>query len=73
MFQGNNLFLLSGNTVLLQYPGLTWYSKDAGLNRKVEVGVFYFNYSWIPDRNIAIILLSTYNCAAAKVVSELID
>ena len=41
-------------------PGLTWYSRDAGSNPKVEVGVFYFNYSWIPYGKIAIILLSVY-------------
>ena len=32
----------------------------AGSNRKVEVGVFYFNYSGIPYGEIAIILLSAY-------------
>ena len=37
-----------------------FYGQDAGSNRKVEVGVFYFNYSGIPCEKIAIILLSAY-------------
>ncbi|WP_204909957.1 hypothetical protein, partial [Mordavella massiliensis] len=49
------------------------YSRDAGSDRKVEVGVFYFNYSGIPCEKISIILLSAYYHMEKHYISGMSD